>query len=53
MKNQNTNQNANEFNSVEIIGLFVAEKTSKKGNSYKCIIAVDEKGNEHFIGFTK
>ena len=33
--------------------LKVVERTSKKGNTYKCIVAVDNNGNEHFICFTK
>lgn len=57
MKNQNTNQNTNqnekELVSVEIIGLYVAEKISKKGHSYKCIIAVDENDKEHFVCYAK
>lgn len=38
---------------IQITEIKVVEKTSKKGNVYKCIVAVDENGKEHFLAFTK
>ena len=41
------------MNEIQVVEIKVVEKTSKKGNDYKSIVAVDENGKEHFITFTK
>lgn len=36
---------------VAIVDFKVVERTSKAGNDYKCIIAIDEKGKEYFVTY--
>lgn len=36
---------------VAIVDFKVVERTSKAGNDYKCIIAIDEKGIEYFVNY--
>lgn len=40
------------MNEIQVVEIKVVEKTSKKGNNYKCVVAVDENGKEHFLAFT-
>lgn len=43
--------NDNNVIVAEVESILILEKTSKKGNKYKCIVAIDENDNEHFINF--
>lgn len=52
-KTENKNQNTKDVIIAEIVGLFFVEKTSKNGNRYKCIVAVDENDKEHFVCYAK
>lgn len=56
MKNENTKQTNKNTDTVilaEIVGFLVVEKTSKNGNRYKCIVAVDENDKEYFVNYAK
>lgn len=38
-------------NAVTIVDFQIVEKTSKKGNVYKALIAIDENGKQYLIRF--
>lgn len=40
-------------NAIEICYFVIVERKSKKGNTYKCILAIDVNDNEHFVCFVK
>lgn len=36
---------------ISVVDFVIRQKTSKKGNNYACLVAIDENDNEYFVAF--
>ena len=43
----------NENEEIAIVDFKIVSRTSKAKNDYKCIVAIDENGKEHFVAFVR
>lgn len=41
----------NNNNDVSVVDFVIRQKTSKNGNDYKCLVAIDENDKEYFVAF--